>query len=61
MEHFFGLMKNELLYIKQFSSVEQFEAELRKYIKWYNEKRIKLRLNEMSLVQYRAHYREVNN
>ncbi len=61
MENFFGLMKNELLYIKQFSSVEQFEVELRKYIKWYNEKRIKLRLNGMSPVQYRAHYREVNN
>ncbi|WP_394802058.1 IS3 family transposase, partial [Segatella cerevisiae] len=29
--------------------------------KWYNEKRIKLRLNGMSPVQYRAHYREVNN
>lgn len=61
MENFFGLMKNELLYIKQFSSVEQFEVELKKYIKWYNEKRIKLRLNGMSPVQYRAHYREVYN
>ena len=61
MENFFGLMKNELLYIKQFSSVEQFEVEIKKYIKWYNEKRIKLRLNGMSPVQYRAHYREVNN
>ena len=33
MENFFGLMKNELLYIKQFSSVEQFEVELKKYIR----------------------------
>ncbi|MES5188224.1 IS3 family transposase [Prevotella bivia] len=27
----------------------------------YNEERIKLRLNGMSPVKYRAHYRELNN
>ena len=55
MENFFGLMKNELLYINKFDSIEAFEMELRKYIWWYNNKRIKLRLNGMSPVQYRAH------
>ena len=55
MENFFGLMKNELLYINKFSSIEDFEEELRKYIWWYNNKRIKLRLKGMSPVQYRAH------
>ena len=55
MKNFFGLMKNELLYINKFSSIEDFEEELRKYIWWYNNKRIKLRLKGMSPVQYRAH------
>lgn len=55
MESFFGLMKNELLYINHFDSIEAFEKELEKYIYWYNNKRVKLRLNGMSPVQYRAH------
>ena len=55
MENFFALMKNELLYVNDFDSIEVFEKELRKYIWWYNNKRIKLRLKGMSPVQYRAH------
>ena len=35
MENFFGLMKNELLYVNHFESVEEFERELKKYIWWY--------------------------
>ena len=62
MENFFGLMKNELLYANKFESIEDFERALRKYIDWYNNKRLKLRLKGMSPVQYRAHYyRELNN
>ena len=56
MENFFGLMKNELLYINRFDSVEVFEKELGKYIYWYNNNRIKMKLKGMSPVQYRAHY-----
>ena len=62
MENFFGLMKNELLYANKFESIEDFERSLRKYIDWYNNKRLKLRLKGMSPAQYRAHYyRELNN
>ena len=62
MENFFGLMKNELLYVNDFDSVDSFKTELRKYILWYNKKRIKLRLKGMSPAQYRAqYYREFNN
>ena len=62
MENFFGLMKNELLYVNHFESVEEFERELKKYIWWYNNKRIKLRLKGMSPAIYRAqYYREINN
>ena len=62
MDNLFGLMKNELLYTNKFESIEDFEGALRKYIDWYNNKRIKLRLKGMSPVQYRAHYyRKLNN
>ena len=54
MENFFGLMKSELLYLQEWDSVEQFAQELRKYIRYYNNDRIKLRLNGKSPVQYRA-------
>ena len=56
MENFFGILKSELLYLQEFSSVEEFEKELRKYIKYYNNDRIKAKLNGMSPVQYRTHY-----
>ena len=39
MENFFEQMKNELLYVNDFESIECFQAELKKYILWYNAKR----------------------
>jgi putative transposase len=54
MENFFGLMKSELLYLQEWDSVEQFKKELIRYIHYYNNDRIKLRLNGKSPVQYRA-------
>ena len=55
IENFFGLLKSELLYLKEFESMEQFEIELENYIHYYNHKRIKEKLNGMSPVQYRTH------
>ena len=54
MENFFGLMKNELLYLQEWDSVDQFKTALRNYIRYYNNDRIKLRLEGKSPVQYRA-------
>ena len=56
MENFFGIMKSELLYLQQFSDMEVFKRELRKYINYYNNDRIKLKLNGKSPVQYRTLY-----
>ena len=53
MENFFGHLKSELLYIQKFRSIEHFLAELHEYIRYYNEDRIKLKLNGLSPVQYR--------
>jgi transposase InsO family protein len=55
IENFFGIMKTELLYLKEFESVEHFKLELDKYIDYYNNKRIKAKLKGMSPVQYRVH------
>ena len=44
MENFFGLLKSELLYLREFSSIEEFRVELEKYIDYYNNKRIKNKL-----------------
>lgn len=52
-ENFFGLLKTELLYLQEFTSVEHFISELHSYIAWYNTKRIKLKLDGMSPVEYR--------
>ena len=54
MENFFGLMKSELLYLQRWDTIDDFEAALDEYIKYYNNDRIKLRLDGKSPAQYRA-------
>ena len=54
-ENFFGLLKSELLYLQEFSSIEHFKKELIEYIDYYNNKRIKGKLKGMSPVNYRIH------
>jgi len=53
MENFFGLLKSELFYLEQFSSIEEFKLKLEDYIWYYNNKRIKCKLKGLSPVQYR--------
>jgi putative transposase len=55
IENFFGILKSEFLYTQEFANIEQFKAELEKYIEYYNHKRIKAKLKGMSPVQYRTH------
>lgn len=54
MENFFGLLKSELLYLREFESIDEFVMELEKYIDYYNNKRIKSKLKGLSPVQYRV-------
>lgn len=61
MENFFGIMKSELLYAKRFRTMKQFKEELKEYIEWYNNKRIKTKLNGMSPVQSRIQFIKENN
>ena len=52
-ENFFGLLKTELFYLEKFDSVDQLEKAIVEYIDYYNNRRIKLKLNGLSPVQYR--------
>jgi len=56
IENFFGTLKSELFYLKKYKSVDQLKKEINEYINYYNNERIKLNLNKMSPIQYRAHY-----
>lgn len=44
MENLFGLLKSELLYLKEFDSLDQFKEELIEYLEYYNNRRIKAKL-----------------
>ncbi|WP_282413719.1 IS3 family transposase, partial [Pseudomonas sp. PS01299] len=54
-EGFFGRLKTELFYPRnwQSTSIEQFIQALDSYIRWYNEKRIKISLGALSPIEYR--------
>ena len=54
MENFFGLLKSELLYLQDFTSPEDFKAQLIEYMDYYNNHRIKCKLKGLSPVQYRT-------
>jgi putative transposase len=56
IENFFGTLKSELFYLKKFTSINQLKKEIAEYITYYNNDRIKLNLNGMSPIQYRAHH-----
>ena len=55
IENFFGIIKSELFYLKKYKSVAELKKEITEYITYYNNDRIKLNLNGMSPIQYRAH------
>ena len=53
IENFFGLLKSELLYLQEFENMEHFEKELADYIHYYNHKRMKAKLKDLSPIEYR--------
>jgi len=54
-EGFFGRLKTEMFYPRNWQdvSVDQFIQTVDTYIRWYNEKRIKISLGSLSPVEYR--------
>jgi len=53
IENFFGLLKSELLYLQEFSSMEHFKQELLEYLDYYNNRRIKLKLKGLTPALHR--------
>lgn len=52
MESFFGTLKAEFFHLNHFESIEQLQAGIGQYIRYYNHDRIKLK--GLSPVQYRV-------
>lgn len=55
IENFFGTLKSELFYLKKYATTDELKKDIKEYIKYYNNDRIRLNLNGMSPIKYRAH------
>ena len=55
------IMKSELLYAKKYTSMDCFITDLKEYMVYYNNERIKLRLNGMSPVLYRKAFEQAHS
>lgn len=56
MENFFGIMKQEMYYGKVYRSFNELKLAIEEYIYYYNNKRIKEKLNWRSPINYRIEY-----
>lgn len=54
MENFFGILKSEMFYTKKFNTIDSLQKEIIDYIDYYNNDRIKQKLNGLSPIQYRT-------
>ena len=53
MESFFGTLKAEFYHLNKFRTVDELQIGLRRYIRYYNHERIRLKLGGLSPVEYR--------
>jgi len=58
MESFFGTLKSEYFYLNPFRDIDELEAGLVEYTRYYNHDRIKLKLGGFSPVEYRTGLRQ---
>ncbi|MRT05941.1 IS3 family transposase [Ewingella americana] len=54
IENFFGLLKTECWHHKEYENTDHLRKTVEEYIHYYNNERIKLKLNGLSPVQYRT-------
>ena len=52
MENFFELLKQEIYYGVVYYSFDELKSEIERFIKYYNEQRVKEKLRWMTPVQY---------
>ncbi|HAO7328312.1 TPA: IS3 family transposase [Escherichia coli] len=58
MENFFGHLKEEMYYRRDYRNVEELENAVNEYITYWNQKRIKLSLGGLSPVEYRTEHQK---
>ena len=58
MESFFQTLKSEFFHLNKFINLEELEAGLGGYISYYNRDRTRLKLNGLSLIEYRQRFTE---
>lgn len=56
MESFFGVLKSEMFHRRKFSSIDQLQLAITRYIEYYNCERIKSKLKGLSPVEYRTRH-----
>ncbi|HHA2302458.1 TPA: IS3 family transposase [Enterobacter asburiae] len=52
-ECFFGTLKSECFYIRKFNDIDELKVVIEDYIRYYNTRRISLKLNGFSPIEYR--------
>lgn len=52
-ECFFGTLKSECFYIRKFNDIDELKVAIEDYIRYYNTRRISLKYNGLSPVEYR--------
>ena len=60
IENFFGILKREMYNGERYESLEELKEALDRYIDYYNNERISLKLKGLGPVQYRAEYKKNN-
>ncbi len=55
MEGFFGILKTEMFYGKEFNSLEELKEKIVNFIEFYNNDRLQKNLNCMAPLEYRKH------
>lgn len=56
MENFFGILKSEMFHQQKFTSISKLRQAIKDYIEYYNNDRIKSKLNGLSPVKYRTQH-----
>lgn len=54
IENFFGTLKSEMFYTRKFKTINELKKEIKEYINYYNNDRIRLNLKGKSPVMYRT-------
>jgi putative transposase len=55
-ECFFGTLKSECFYLGKFKDIDELKDAIEDYIRYYNTRRISLKFNGLSPVEYRLKF-----